>query len=137
MDLKFEMILQELSWQFEKSSGPGGQHVNTTDSKAKASWMINTSKALSPEQLTLLKKNLKSYLNKSQDQLQISSDLYRSRERNKQDCIKKLKKLLVDRAFFKPKKRISTKPTKSSIKKRLDSKTKHSTLKQSRKKVEP
>lgn len=131
----FEKILKEIEWQFSKSSGPGGQHVNTTDTKAKLVWQFTKSINLKSKQITQIKKNLRNYLNKSQTCLQFSCSSSRSKERNKQDCIKKLKSLLETKAFFEPKKRIKTKPSRSSVRKRLDSKTKHSQTKQNRQKV--
>ena len=132
--IDFEAVSKELEWQFEKSSGPGGQHVNTSDSKAKMTWDIEQTQLLSEAQKVLLKKNLKDHLNKDQTILKIQSQKHRSQDRNKQDCLKKLKKLLEEKALFKPKKRIPSKPTKASIKKRLDSKSKRSDLKANRKK---
>jgi len=82
-----------------------------------------------------MQKKLKNYLNKAKTDLQLSSSQHRSKERNKQDCIKKLKSLLTEKAFFEAKKRHATKPTRSSVKKRLDSKRKHSETKQNRKKI--
>lgn len=134
--LNISLIEKELDWQFSKSSGPGGQHVNTTDSKAKLNWNIETSQALSYRQRQLIRKNLKNYLNKACTILQISCSENRSKERNKQECFKKLKYLLAEKAFFEPKKRLATKPTRSSIKKRLDSKKKDSVTKKNRKKVD-
>lgn len=130
------LLEKELEWQFSKSSGPGGQHVNTTDSKAKLLWNIETSQLLSYRQKQLVRKNLKNYLNKSGTNLQISCSQNRSKERNKQECLKKLKYLLNEKAFFEPKKRLATKPTKASIRKRLESKKKSSLTKQNRKKVD-
>jgi ribosome-associated protein len=131
----FEKILKELEWSFSKSSGPGGQHVNTTDSKAKLTWAFVKSEALKARQINQIKKNLDNYLNKSQTCIHFSCSSSRSKERNKQDCIKKLKSLLETKAFVEPKKRIKTRPSRSSVRKRLDSKTKHSQTKQNRQKV--
>ena len=37
----------ELKWHFSRSSGPGGQHVNTSDSRVELAWVIGASRALS------------------------------------------------------------------------------------------
>jgi ribosome-associated protein len=103
--LNLSLIEKELKWQFSKSSGPGGQHVNTTDSKAKLIWNIEHSTLLSQKQKNLIRRNLKNYLNKAKDIIQFSCSTNRSKERNKQECIKKLKHLLNERAFFEKKKR--------------------------------
>ena len=39
---------EELGWRFSRSGGPGGQGVNTTDSRVELSWNVATSPALSP-----------------------------------------------------------------------------------------
>ncbi|HEY5516461.1 MAG TPA: peptide chain release factor-like protein, partial [Pengzhenrongella sp.] len=39
----------ELSWRFSRSSGPGGQSVNTADSRVELSWDVARTGALSPE----------------------------------------------------------------------------------------
>ncbi|MDI3279681.1 peptide chain release factor-like protein, partial [Arthrobacter sp. AL08] len=58
MDLEVSPALtipaSELRWRFSRSSGPGGQHVNTTDSRAKLSWNIAGSAALSDDQRQML-----------------------------------------------------------------------------------
>jgi len=133
--IDFEKILKELKWKFSKSSGPGGQHVNTTDSKAELVWEFANSDALRPKQIIQIQKNLKNYLNKAQTSLQFSCSSLRSKERNKQSCIKKLKSLLENKAFLEPKQRFKTQPTRSSVKKRLESKKKQALTKQNRQKV--
>ena len=54
MDLEVSPALtipaSELDWRFSRSSGPGGQHVNTTDSRAKLSWNVAGSIVLSDAQ---------------------------------------------------------------------------------------
>ena len=134
-NLDFERILKEVEWRFSRSSGPGGQHVNTTDTKAKLCWSFYSSEQLKSKQIYLIKKNLKNYLNKAKTHLLISCSAHRSKERNKQECIKKLKHLLDSKAFFEPKKRKATKPTRSSVKKRLESKRKQSEVKKNRQKI--
>ena len=44
----------ELQWRFSRSSGPGGQHVNTSDSRVELTWNIGSSSVLSEEQKTQL-----------------------------------------------------------------------------------
>ena len=58
MDLEVSPALTipatELGWRFSRSSGPGGQHVNTSDSRVQVSWSISESAVLSDEQRMLL-----------------------------------------------------------------------------------
>ncbi len=62
MDLEISPSLTipaaELHWRFARSSGPGGQHVNTTDSRAELMWNVTGSAALTDEQRSLLLKRL-------------------------------------------------------------------------------
>jgi ribosome-associated protein len=58
MDLEVSPALtipsSELRWRFSRSSGPGGQHVNTSDSRVELSWNIAASAALTDDQRVLL-----------------------------------------------------------------------------------
>lgn len=130
----FEKLIPEFNFSFTKSSGPGGQHVNTTDTKVVLSWNYEDSTYLSLENKNQINEKLQTYVNK-ENILSLNSSKTRNRLRNKEDCLKKLK-ILLEQAFFKPKVRKKTKPTRSSIRKRLDSKKRHSERKKDRKKVD-
>ena len=65
----------------------------------------------------------------------IKAQRYRSQEQNKQDALSRLARL-IKKAISAPKKRKKTKPSKQSIKKRLDSKVKHGKLKKLRRSLE-
>src|SRR6476619_1047234 len=58
MDLEVSPALSipasELAWRFSRSSGPGGQHVNTSDSRVELSWNISASAAPSDGQRLML-----------------------------------------------------------------------------------
>ena len=58
MDLEVTPTLSipegELRWKFSRSSGPGGQHVNTSDSRVQLTWNIATSSAVSDDERALL-----------------------------------------------------------------------------------
>ncbi|MDN5756573.1 MAG: aminoacyl-tRNA hydrolase, partial [Micrococcaceae bacterium] len=58
MDLQVSPVLtipaSELGWRFSRSSGPGGQHVNTTDSRVELFWNIAASPTLGEEDRELL-----------------------------------------------------------------------------------
>ncbi len=129
-----EKIQTELLWLYSKSSGPGGQHVNTTDSKAQLKWNILTSSALSNNQKRLIQTKLKNYIRKN-SHFYLSCSKHRSKESNKKECLKKLFNLLENKAFKLEKKRFKTKPTKSSIEKRLKDKKTKSEIKKGRQKV--
>lgn len=126
-------ISKEFSFSYAKSSGPGGQHVNTTDTKVILNWDYEQSSILSDTQKQLITSKLQNHINK-ENEFYISSSKTRNRIRNQEDCINKAL-TLIEKAFFKTKKRKKTKPSRASIKKRLDSKKKHSDQKKTRKKV--
>ena len=47
---RLELPEAELRWRFSRSSGPGGQSVNTTDSRVELSWDLAATAALTPVQ---------------------------------------------------------------------------------------
>lgn len=118
----------ELEWSFVRSSGPGGQNVNRTNSCAILRWnyLVSTSlQQLSPTSNILEK--LKSIATTKGD-IFVRSQSFRDQERNKEECRLKLK-ALMEKVFFEPKKRVATKPTHGSKKRRLNSKKLHSAKK--------
>ncbi len=125
-------ILSELEFNFSKSSGPGGQHVNKVNTKVGLRFDIPSSTILSEEQKELLVEKLSNRLTKD-GVLVLSSQEARSQLMNKEAVLEKLDKLLRS-AFFIKKKRKPTKPTKASNRKRLDGKKRHSLKKANRQK---
>jgi len=119
-ELIFSNLLKELKFTTSRSGGPGGQHVNKVNSKITLRWDINSSLSINEEQRQLIFKKLAKVVN-SVGEVVLSADDKRSQLQNKQFVIQKLADLL-EKAFFKPKKRKATKPTKASVKRRLDDK---------------
>lgn len=83
----------ELTWRFSRSSGPGGQHVNTSDTRAEVSWDPASTSALTPAQrdrvLVALQSRLESGL------LTVGSSRYRSQHRNREDARSRLEALVA------------------------------------------
>jgi len=129
-----QSIASEVVWSFSRSSGPGGQHVNTTDSKAKLSWYFYKSEAVNNKQKYLISKKLNNYIKKD-NSLQLSSSSNRKKELNQKDCLKKLFYLIENVAFKVEKKRLKTKPTRASKERRIKDKKVKSETKKNRKKV--
>lgn len=130
---KFKIPDYELRFTFVRSSGPGGQNVNKTSSCAVLHWNLRYSPSV-PEHLKgRIAKKLGKRIN-LEGELVLRSDRFRDRERNIADCLEKLKELLVQASHV-PKKRVATKPTKASKKKRLETKRKHSEKKKYRGKI--
>ncbi len=126
-------ILTELEFNFSKSSGPGGQHVNKVNTKVGLRFDIPNSTILSEEQKELLVEKLSNRLTKD-GVLVLSSQEARSQLMNKEAVLEKLDKLLQS-AFFIKKKRTPTKPTKASKERRLKNKKKQAEKKEGRRKL--
>lgn len=114
------IIVRELDLIAVRSSGPGGQNVNKVNSKVILKWDVLNSTCLSEEQKTHLLSKLKSRLTK-EGVLVLQEQESRSQFVNKEAAIKKLDEL-VRKAFVQKKKRMPTKPTKSSVQKRVKEK---------------
>ena len=119
----------ELSWRFSRSSGPGGQSVNTTDSRVELIFDLAASQAFPPE----LKQRA---LARVGDQVVIVSHEHRSQLRNRQAAQDRLAELLLEAIKPPPKPRVPTKPTKASKQRRLDSKKKRGETKRLRRDLE-
>lgn len=122
--------MPEISFEFTRSRGAGGQHVNRTESAVILRWnLAETQRFTAPEKERLLGK-LGPQLNK-EGELLIRAENFRDQDSNRKEALRRLEEIL-QKALFVPKKRIKTKPTKSSQRKRLDSKKKDSDRKRMR-----
>ena len=120
----------ELTFTASRSSGPGGQHVNKTDSRIQVRWNLEQSAVLSVYQKNLLRRALRPRLTESGDLL-LASDVHRSQRRNREEVCQRLAALIREN-IVPPKPRKKTRPTKASQKRRLDDKKKRSRLKKTR-----
>ena len=130
-----QVLLNELVFKAVRSSGPGGQHANKVSSRVKLAYNIEASEALDEEEKKRLKKYLKNRLSAS-GVLVMQCDDSRSQHQNKRLLIKRFISL-IEKGLEVPKIRKKTKPTKASVRKRLDTKKKLSEKKQSRQKPKP
>ncbi|MBL9084469.1 MAG: aminoacyl-tRNA hydrolase [Planctomycetales bacterium] len=120
----------ELEFTYARSSGPGGQNVNKVNSKAVLRWQATTSPSLPEAVRTRFLAKYGSRLTVD-GELLITSERYRDQPRNIDDCLEKLREMLLSVAVA-PKKRKKTKPSRASKERRLDSKKRDSTKKQNR-----
>ena len=135
MDLEVSLELTipgaELRWRFSRSSGPGGQHVNTSDSRVELSWNVSDSLALSESQRLILLARLEPRL--IAGVITVSASGQRSQLRNREAALAKLGDLVAAGLAADPPRRKATKPTRGSNRRRLTAKKERSTTKQQRK----
>ncbi|MBU8870893.1 MAG: aminoacyl-tRNA hydrolase [Gemmatimonadales bacterium] len=120
----------ELSFSASRSSGPGGQHVNTTDSRIQLRWNLRESVALTEVQRNRLLKFFASRLTEA-GELILACDTNRSQRRNREEVVQRLA-ALVREALIPPKPRRKTRPTAASRERRLQDKRRRSNLKKGR-----
>jgi ribosome-associated protein len=131
---RLRIPLDEFEFSYARSSGPGGQNVNKVNSKALLRWPVRTSPSL-PE--AVRQRFLSRYDNRvtTEGDLLISSQRFRDQGRNVEDCLEKLREMLMEAAVA-PVRRKRTRPTRGSIQRRLDSKRRKSEKKQGRREVD-
>jgi len=117
---------------FIRSSGPGGQNVNKTASKAQLRFNIN-SPAISDEVKDRLFKIAGKRINE-QGELIIEAQRFRTQEQNRLDAVERLVRLLR-LASYEPRARQKTRPTSASRQRRLESKKRRSETKRLRRRL--
>ena len=123
----------ELRFTFVRSSGPGGQNVNKVASKAVLRWSVRNSGSIpDPARARLMTRSARQINDRGE--LLITSQRYRDQGRNIDDCLEKLRNLILA-ATKVPRRRKKTRPTKASKEKRLD--TKRATAEKKRRRSPP
>lgn len=125
-----KQLLQEITLLTSRSSGPGGQHVNKTESRVELHWNPEESLALSGEQKSLLFLRLRHRLSPS-GELILACQQTRSQLKNREIVTERFL-TLIDLMLLPPKKRVATRPSRSSVEKRLKSKKEQSEKKERR-----
>lgn len=120
----------ELSEQFSRASGPGGQGVNTTDSRVQLSLDIGATTALTPRQRTRALSWLSPRLVGTV--LTVDAAEHRSQRRNRAAARDRLVALLREALAPPPPPRRATRPTKGSQRRRLEAKTRRAGIKRNR-----
>lgn len=124
----------ELKFSYARSSGPGGQNVNKVNSKATLKWAVAASAALNDEvRQRLLAQQARRIT--TEGEIVLSSERYRDQRRNVEDCLEKLREIVMT-AAVRPKRRRATRPTKASKERRLKYKAERSSKKESRRKID-
>lgn len=126
---RFHLPEHELTWRFSRSSGPGGQHVNTTDTRVELLWPIGSSSALSDTQKAIVTSRLRNRI--VDGTITVVSSQYRSQHRNREAARVRLEQL-VAAALVPRKQRQATRPSRASKERRLDAKRRRSQTKRDR-----
>lgn len=134
MDLIVNPVLvipsSELHWRFSRSSGSGGQNINKTDTRVNLSFNIEKSKALTSYQKHQITKQLSNQIVSAT--ITVITQEHRTQYKNRKLALMRLGILLEKALEPPPKARKATKPTKSSQRRRVNSKKKHGEKKLSR-----
>lgn len=126
-----EALIKELQFKAVRSSGPGGQHVNKTSSAVQVSLDISASEILSDSQKARISTKLKNRIS-TEGILTLSCSESRSQHRNKAIGVERLLNL-IEKALRVSKPRKKTRPSRSSIEKRIKSKKNNAMKKANRK----
>jgi len=124
----------ELSWRFSRSSGPGGQGVNTTDSRVELSFDVAATGSLSP---ALRERALDRLADRLVDGVvTVSASEQRSQYQNRLSAEEKLRALLAEAIAPPPRPRIATRPSAGARRRRVDAKKRRGDIKKLRR-VDP
>jgi len=121
----------ELHFRASRSSGPGGQGVNTTSSRVELRWDVASSRALDPEQRALALERLAPRLT-DDGVLILHGSEHRSQHRNREAVLARLRTIVAE-AITPPRARRPTRPTRASARRRIETKRARSSLKGLRK----
>jgi len=130
IDGRLTIPAAELAFTASRSSGPGGQHVNTTDTRIQVRWNIAASGVLGEIRRARLLAALASRLT-ADGEIVIACDTHRSQRRNKEEALGRLA-ALVRRALVVPKARRPSTPSAAAKLRRLQEKKKQAQIKKGR-----
>jgi ribosome-associated protein len=122
--------LDEFQFETSRSGGPGGQNVNKVNSKVQLRWTPSTSPSLPEAVKARLLLNVANRLTR-EGELLIASTRTRDQGQNVEDCLDKLRSMILV-ALNPPKPRRATRPTLASKKRRVEAKQRRSDVKRGR-----
>ena len=121
---------EDLSWRFSRSAGPGGQSVNTTDSRVELSYDLARSTALPPAQRQRALRALAGRL--ADGVLTVTASETRSQLRNREAAAERMAALLTEATGPPPPPRRPTRPSRAARERRLADKRRTSEIKRLR-----
>lgn len=121
---------REMQWRFSRSSGPGGQSVNTTDSRVELSLDVGTTTALGPVQRARAMERLADRL--VDGVLTVTASEHRSQLRNRETALERLAEILAAAIAPPPPRRRPTRASRGSIERRLADKKRRARTKRLR-----
>ncbi|HXG08351.1 MAG TPA: alternative ribosome rescue aminoacyl-tRNA hydrolase ArfB [Gemmataceae bacterium] len=110
----------ELRWSFVRAGGPGGQNVNKVASKAVLRWNLASNSSLPEDVRDRLRVQQRGRIT-AEGELVLNSDRFRDQQRNRRDCLEKLRALVL-RALYRPRPRKATRPSRAAKERRLQAK---------------
>jgi ribosome-associated protein len=129
---RIQIPFDEFRYTFARSSGPGGQNVNKVNSKVILHWPVESSPSLPEEVRRRFLAQNRNRINKL-GELVLQCQRHRDQQHNISDCLTLLRELLLAAATA-PKRRIATRPTRSSQRRRVNEKKARGQIKESRRK---
>jgi len=125
---------RELTWRFSRSSGPGGQSVNTADSRVELGLDVARTSALGPIQRARVLERLSRRL--VDGVLTVRASEHRSQLRNREAALERMAKILADALAPPSPHRRPTRPTRGAVERRLADKKRRSRTKRLRRSEE-
>src|SRR6185312_5054205 len=116
--------LDELEWRFTASSGPGGQHANTSNTRAEVRFDVKGSPSLSDRHRSLLRESLG-------DEVRVVAQDERSQSRNRALALDRLRLKLAEGLHRDPH-RTATRPSRAAKRRRVEQKRRRSEIKRHR-----
>ena len=138
INTKLEIPVKEIHWRFSRSSGAGGQNLNKRESRVQIIFSVSESKTLTPYQKHRIL--IQDKVKLSNGSICIVVQDKRKQYQNKQFALSRLALTLRELLKAPPKRRKATIPTRSSQRKRVESKKKRGEIKrkrQSKKIIDP